>query len=215
VEVAVPLPAAHNPRSRFSLIVAVVGLAGVAALFLPFAGDVSPLEAVGTLFAHDSFLTGLWHLGVPFLLAILVAIGTIHWVASGRVSRAERLIAYLAALVAAYCVLSLYFLYGSGDAQSGPSGFREWFTLAFSWAGSAAGACLVWRNVRIGVAEAVNAIAAMQVVYVVVAVFCLVAFQPEGWQIGAYLVAVTTVAYLTQVVAVSLAAPSHAALAQN
>ena len=52
-------------------------------------------------------------------------------------------------------------------------------------------------------------------VYVVVAVCCLAAFQPEGWQIGAYLVAVTTVAYLTQVVAVSLAAPSHAALAQN
>jgi hypothetical protein len=39
------LPAAHNPRSRFSLVVAIAGLAGVAGIFLPFAYAVSPLDA--------------------------------------------------------------------------------------------------------------------------------------------------------------------------
>lgn len=43
------LPAAHDPRSRFSLVIAIVGLAGVAAVFLPFTFNTSPLDAMGTL----------------------------------------------------------------------------------------------------------------------------------------------------------------------
>lgn len=210
-----PLPAAHNPRSRFSLGVAIVGLAGVAALFLPFAYDVSPLTAVGTMFSDDYFLNRLWPLGVPFLLAMLITVGTFRWVVAGRFSRAERLVAYLAALVAACCLLSLYFAYGSGDAQGAPSGFLDWFMVALPWVGSAAGAYLLRRNSRSGVPDAANAIAAMQIVYVIVAVICLVAYASSGWQIGAYLVAVTTAVYLTHIVAVSVAAPGHEALAQN
>jgi hypothetical protein len=45
VEVTVPLPAAHNPRSAFSLVVTMVGLAGVAAIFLPFTSSTSPLRS--------------------------------------------------------------------------------------------------------------------------------------------------------------------------
>ena len=40
------LPAAHNPRSRFSLSVALVGSAGVVAIFLPFTWGISPLKVV-------------------------------------------------------------------------------------------------------------------------------------------------------------------------
>jgi hypothetical protein len=40
------LPAAHNPRSRFSLSVAIVGSAGVVAIFLPFTWGISPLRVV-------------------------------------------------------------------------------------------------------------------------------------------------------------------------
>jgi hypothetical protein len=65
------------------------------------------------------------------------------------------------------------------------------------------------------VPNAVNALTAMQVVYMADAVICLVGYHSWGWQIGAYLVAVTTAAYLTQIVAVSVAAPSHATLAQK
>lgn len=39
------LPAERRPRSHFSLAVAIVGLAGVAAVFLPFTCAVSPLAA--------------------------------------------------------------------------------------------------------------------------------------------------------------------------
>lgn len=128
-----------------------------------------------------------------------MTVGTLHWVISGRLSRSERLVAYASSLVAACCLLTLYLPVG----QRAPSSFLEWFMVVFLWVGSAAGAYLVWRNSRTGVPTAANAIAAMQVVYVVVAVYCLVGFRP--WQVGAYLVAVTTLVYVTQVVAVSVA----------
>jgi hypothetical protein len=208
------LPAAHDPRSRFSLMVAIVGLAGVAGIFLPFTFNVSPLDAAGTLpflRGDEHFLGGLWRLGVPFLLAILVTAGTIRRIVAGRFTRAESLVGYLAALVAACCFLSLFFAYGSDNAQSAPSGFIEWFMVAFPSAGSAAGGYLLWRNSRVGVPDAANAIAAMETVYVIVAVVCLTTYASPELQIGAYLVAVTILVYLVQIVAVSVAAPGHPA----
>jgi hypothetical protein len=210
------LPAAHDPRSRFSLMVAIVGLAGVASIFLPFAYAVSPLDAVGTLpflRGDEHFLEGLWRLGVPFLLAILVTVETIRWVVSERITRVECLVGYLAALVAAACLLSLLFAYGSDNAQSAPSGFIEWFMVAFPWAGLAAGVYLLRKNSRAGVPDAANTVAAMQIVYVIVAIICLATYASSGLQIGGYLVAVTTVAYMTQIVAVAAAAWRHRALA--
>ncbi len=61
-----------------------------------------------------------------------------------------------------------------------------------------------------GVPDAANTIAAMQIVYVIVAVDSLVTWAREG-QVGAYLVAVATLVYMTQIVAVSVAAPGHPA----
>jgi hypothetical protein len=210
------LPAAHDPRSHFSLAVAVVGLVGVAAVFLPFTFNVSPLDAVGTLpflrgDAH--FLAGLWRLGVPLLLAILVTVGTFRWIVLGPLTRTELVVGYLAALVADCCFLCLYLPYGNDDPARAPSSFSEWFMFLVSWVGSAAGTYLLWRNLRRGVPHAANVISAMQIVYAIVAVFCMVAFASEGWQIGAYLVAVTTLVYLVQIVAVSVAAPGQTALA--
>jgi hypothetical protein len=216
-----PHNAAHNPRSRFSLVIAFVGLAGVAAIFLPFAGQESPLSVVSRLpflwpDPNDFFnLNELWPQGVPFLLAILVTLGSIRWFISGRLSRAERLVAYLAAVIAASCILSLYvplafsLFTGHGEADTEAPGFLGWFVFGFPLLGFAVGAYLLWRNSRTGVPATANAVAAMQVVYVVVAVFCLVAYYSLGWQVGAYFVAVTTLVYLIQIVAVSFAAKSQ------
>jgi hypothetical protein len=214
------LPAAHDPRSRFSLVVAIVGLAGVPAVFLPFTSDTSPLKVAAQFpllrrGPADYFLGGLWWLGVPLMLAILVTLGSFRWIGTGRFSRAERLSAYLAALVAAGCFLSPFisflFLFVNGHFTWPTWGLPGWFLVMVSWVGSAAAAYLLWRNLRRGVPDAVNAVAAMQVVYAIVAVFCMVAFASDGWQIGAYLVAVTTLVYLIHIVAVSVAAPGHTA----
>ncbi len=200
------LPAALNPRSRFSLVVAVAGLGGAVAFFLPFAYSTSPFEAAGTLWARDAFFRGLWHLGVPAVLPILIAAASIRWIASGRCTRAECLVGYLAAFAAASCLLSLYFVRDGSEGE--PSTLLEWLLLVFTWVGPAAGVLLLWRNSRRGVRGAPNAIMAMQIVYVVVAVYGLVGFGSSGLEIGGWLTVVTTAAYLAQICAVSAAAPS-------
>lgn len=203
------LPAAHDPRSRFSLVVAILGLPGVAAVFLPFTHDTSPLSA----------LDELWPYAVPLMLAILVTLGSFRWIVTGRFSRAERLSAYLAALVAACCILLLpgvfvvSMLTGQGWGATRPSGGIEWFMFAFPLLGSLVGAYLLRKNSRTGVPATVNAVAAMQVVYVIEAIVCFVVFGTYGWQVGAYLVAVTTLVYLVQIVAVAATAPGQTALA--
>ena len=204
------LPAAHNPRSRFSLVVAIAGLAGVAAILLPFAYDVSPFSAAGMLFSRGQLFGDLWHWGVPAMLAILVTAGTFLWARAGQLTRAERLIGYLSALIAACCLLSTFLPSGSNDFPEAASGVVDWSLALFPWMGSAVGVALILRNTRTGVPDAANVIAAMQIVYVIVAVDCLVTWASEG-QIGAYLVAVTTLVYMTQIVAVSVAAPGHPA----
>jgi hypothetical protein len=202
------LPAAYDPRSRFSLIVAIVGLAGVAAVFLPFTSGISPLSAT---------FDGLWQFGVPAMLAILVTLGSFRWIVTGRFLRAERLSAYLAALVAAGCILLLpgvfavSMLTGQGGGATRPSDGIDWFM--FPLLGSLVGAYLLRRNSRTGVPATVNAVAAMQVVYVIVAILSFAIFGMYGWQIGAYLIAMTTLAYMAQIVAVSVAAPGQTALA--
>jgi hypothetical protein len=121
VEAAVPvdrtLPAAHNTRSRFAFVVAFIGLAGGAGIFLPFTQSTSPLSA----------LEECWQLVMPLMLAILVTLGSFRWIVSKRFSRAECLSAYLAALVAACCFLSIYLPPRNGDSAWGPAGLLEWF----------------------------------------------------------------------------------------
>jgi hypothetical protein len=204
------LPAAHDPRSRFSLVIGIIGLAGVAAILLPFAYDVSPFSAAGTLFSRGQLFGDLWHWGVPAMLAILVTAGTFLWARAGRLTRAERLIGYLSALIAACCLLSTFLPSGSNDFPDAASGVSEWSLVLFPWMASAAGVALIWRNARTGVPDAANTIAAMQIVYAIVAVDSLVTWARE-WQVGAYLVAVATLVYMTQIVAVSVAAPGHPA----
>lgn len=202
-----PLSGVWNPRSRWSLTVSIAGLAGVVAIFLPFTFDTSPLTAAAQfpLWPHerDWILGSLWRLGLPLMLPILVSVGNFRWAAAGRLPRAERLAAYVAALLAELGFLSLFLPFGSGEPLTAPSSFREWVMLLAPWVGSAAGAFLLWRNRRAGVPDAANAIAAMQVAYTIVAVFCLVTFEPARWQVGAYVAALTAVLYLIQIVSLS------------
>jgi sorbitol-specific phosphotransferase system component IIC len=144
------------------------------------------------------------------MLPILVTAGTFLWAKSGRLTRAERLIAYLSALATASCLLSMLVPSSSSDFPDAASSGVEWSLALFPWVGSAAGVALIWRNARTGVPDAASAIAAMEIVYVIVAGDCLITYASEG-QVGAYLVAVTTLAYIAQIVAVAAAAPGHTA----
>lgn len=60
-----PARVASTHRSLFSITAGLLGLAGVAAIWLPFAYSTSPAKAV-----TDG---DLWYLAVPFLLAVPIA----------------------------------------------------------------------------------------------------------------------------------------------
>lgn len=193
-----PLPAAHNPRSVFSLVVGIVGLAGVVALFLPH-WDRSLL---GQLKLH-------WRPLLSVLLAIPVSALTARWVVSGTSSRAERLVAYL---TASFVACSSLFLFLALFARwPGPAGF----VVPHVGVGLAASAGLLALNWWRGVPSTVNAIVAMQMAYVFSAPFILLSTVERRAGLGRDFVAVTTLAYIVQILAVSVAALRHRTLAQK
>jgi hypothetical protein len=57
------------------LLFTLLGMAGIAGLFLPLTWDVSPLEAVPT--------PEFWRLAAPFFLAVLASAASIRWIISG------------------------------------------------------------------------------------------------------------------------------------
>ena len=192
--------AAGNSRAGFSLLLTIAGVAGIPGAFLPFTWNISRSTRPVRSLMKGYFGEGLWALGVPLLLAVPVAAASIRWHLARRLSRLERVSAYLMALVALCCFLCIYL-----SGENPPSSFSEWSLFAFGLAAPAVGASLLFRNRRRGVPLDAGPIAAMQMVYMTVAIFCLGAFGHERWQIGAYLVALTTAAYLAQIVAVSVA----------
>ena len=82
---AAPLAAPRRHRSPLSIGIAVVAFAGVPAIWLLFGRDVTPASSL----FEGGFLR-LWPLAWPCLLAIPIAAALVRWIASGRLSAAER-----------------------------------------------------------------------------------------------------------------------------
>ena len=163
--------------------VAAAGMAGMLALFLPFAFDESPVSAV----AGREF----WRLAFPFFMAVPVSLGYIRWIITGRLSRAERVFGYLAGGLSACVTLSLYF------GASRPSGIRDWISMVVPLVALAAGGLILWRNRR---TDSMNPLVAMQAAYLAHSLLCLISFAGE-WQSGAYVTLLPTLYYIAQVTA--------------
>lgn len=90
------LPASLRPRSAFTIVLTLVGCAGIPATFLPFVWSVSPVKAVIGRGAE-----GVGWIAAPFFLAPLVTIVMIRRMASGPLSRRARVFAWVAGIAAA------------------------------------------------------------------------------------------------------------------
>jgi hypothetical protein len=97
-------------------LLTVVGMTGIAGLFLPFTFGTSPVDAVSN--------RELWRLALPAFLAVLASAASIRWVITGSFSGRERAIAYVVSASMAGVTLSLWFPF-----DGGPSTIQEW--LAF------------------------------------------------------------------------------------
>jgi hypothetical protein len=101
----------HAHRSIAHLLLTVVGMTGIAGLFLPFTWGTSPVDAVSE--------GALWRLALPFFLAVLASAASIRWVISGSFSGLERATAYVVSASMVGVTLSLWF-------PLGPSTTQEW-----------------------------------------------------------------------------------------
>ena len=172
-----------------------LGLSGIAVLFLPFAVGISPLEY---LLDH-----GLFNPQLPFpfgsffegsvLLPVPISVATLLLLVSQRPLPLIWIAAYSFGfggaglwLVSAMLSLSTNWHWGS------------FLICLISVAILFCGGVLVARNRRRGVAHAQNAISAMQVACVQIAVWHLILFV--NWDAGAYVAIFTIAVYFAHVV---------------
>jgi hypothetical protein len=191
---ATPLTAPPRHRSAFSVGIAVVALAGVPAIWLPFAYGITPASV---LFDDE------WQLGWPYLLAIPIAMALVRWVASGRLSNAERWGGRVAA-VGACCVTGWIYAGISFDGNLFP-GSREALMGLLPLAILVGGEALTVWAMRSGRApDGLDAIVMMEAAYLPNVVLCVL--MAGSWdqrlQPGAYAAVLTSVAYVIHVVAV-------------
>jgi hypothetical protein len=204
---AAPLFTPRRHHSAFSIGVAVLALAGVPAIWLPFAYHTSPASA---LFEHGFF--NLWPLAWPSLLAVPIAAALFKWVASGRLSSVERWSGRL--LAAASCCVTGWFYVRTILEGDWPSGASEWFGFSVLIVILTGGAALAVRALRSGLApDGLDAVVMMEVAYLANAVWCLLSFG-DDLEIGGYAVLLTSVVYGVQLLAVQLSRPTGAEAAE-
>jgi hypothetical protein len=180
------------PRASMHRALTAAGLAGVAALFLPFAAGVSPRAA--------AFDPDLWRLAEPFFLAPFITAAALRWGRSGALTRGERILAYVVSAACAVATLSWYVGWNGP-----PTGLRDWLTFVLPIVVLIVGGAVLRRMLReAGPAREYAPALALQVAYLSNAILCLAGFYgeepfPNGWDVGAWIVLGTCLVYLCQI----------------
>jgi hypothetical protein len=172
------------------LVLTVPGMSGVAALFLPFTSDISPMDA--------AFDDALWKLALPFFLSIPILAASIRWSFSGSMSLAERAVACTVALAATAATLS--FLWSATDWTGD---IEQWLYTSIPVATLVLGAFLLFGDSRPDASRSLWPVMALQVAYLANALFCLAVFAGDDLfdlQVGAYCVLIAVIAYFLQIV---------------
>ena len=173
-----------------------LGLGGIAALFLPFAGVLSPWDVTG------KFERGLliFLLGTPFLLAVPISAAWLL-IITRRLVRPCWIAAYVLGLAAAgstlcFACLDMIELVPDRGVVLALVPFAPSLVTLIS------GGAFVIRNARLDLPHTRNSVFAMQVAYVAGALIPMI--MPFPWNIGAYITLVTVVAYVGHIIAVEL-----------
>lgn len=199
-------------------VLTVLGLSGVALVFLPFTYDVVPVSVFLELPPPLPPFRGIlnfgkivWHV-IPFVvLPFAISAGYLRWLLTGRSSRGEAGLGYTLALIAA-CVLVLVifvdwldwitYRHDPRDYVLSPT-WREqvaWQSVIYPLIAFGAGAGLVMQNLRGRTPSVPNALVAMQVVYLPLAPYLIFVGLSFGPQIGCYVTIVPLLAYSAQIV---------------
>jgi hypothetical protein len=182
--------AAHARWSTLGIAAALLGMAGVAVIWLPFAWSTSPAKAL-----RDG---NLWFLAVPFLLAIPIAAARI-W---ALVQRGLPPGAQWGARALAGCAVAVFAVFIVGALRDDRPGgdLESWLMLLVPLAIAAGWVVLVlrWRPGP-AAAHTAEAIALMETAFLVNAAFCLLGFVSER-EIGWYVTLAVSAAFAAHVI---------------
>jgi hypothetical protein len=169
--------AARARWSPLGIAAALASVAGVAAIWLPFAWSTSPAKAL-----RDG---DLWYLAAPFLLAIPIAAARIWVLVKGGLPSG----AQWGARVLAGCAMAVFavFIVRALRDDSPGDDLEGWLMLLVPLAIAAGWVVLVlrWRPGP-AAARAADAIALMEAAFLADAAFCLLGFVRErefGWYV--------------------------------
>ncbi len=179
-------------------VLTVLGLSGVATIFLPFIVGYVPV----VFFLEELEHQGIFALLGPFVvLPFFISAGYLRWLLTGGLSHWEGELGYALALIVVF-LLSLLMIQGWWESGFGVD---EWL-FAFLTLGLGAGAWFVIQNLRHGTLPTLTALVAQQLAYLPFAVFWLAflisalikggAFSIIG--IGAYLTLLAVIVYTAQ-----------------
>lgn len=186
-----PSVAARTFRTFPALAAALLSLAGVAAVWLPFAWSTSPAEA---LLDRE-----LWYAAVPFLLTIPIAVACAWIVARGSLPSG---VGWVARALAGCAMLATALLYaralGEADLPGRPTDWIGFFApapIAAAWI-----VLMVrWRPGPRPV-DAEEAVALMEAAFLPNAVLCLISFS-DNRETGWYVTLAVAAAFAAHVVA--------------
>lgn len=182
---------------RLRIVVLILALAGLPALFLPFANDITPFE---TVLHHPPFQPGgrIWYLAAPAFLAIVIAAWVVRRFLRRKISRVEIALAYLlssASMLPILIISIMEFPPRSFDAVD----FLGKGVMAVAWILALLNVFLLVSNLRKPMAPENTAEVFLLAGYLPNAVVCLLAYS--SWlQSGGILVAIACVAIITDIV---------------
>jgi hypothetical protein len=179
------VPGVHLHRRSAQVALMVLGALGLPALFLPFTLNTSPHRALMDW--------GLWRVTLPAYLVVFILPATKRWLTVGAMSRLARVIGYALAVAAALLIFLSYMHF-----TAWPENPVQWVAAVGPLLILGFGARVLVGNLRPGRPTAYGPILALQVVYIANAMLGLGASFPD-WQVGAYCIVITIMAYALQI----------------
>jgi hypothetical protein len=182
---------------KVQIALTVIGLSGIILSFVPFTSGIAPYEVI---FDEQFFDFDLRVLVAPCVfLPILVSMGYVLWLITGRLPRWTMLASYvLAALFMCSSLAGFIYIYIDNSFDPNVLAMIVLFALSFSIVG--------WLSIR-GIKQHSTAggLVAMQGVYAIQMTFWVMVAL-DDFEIGAWLAVITLLAYLAQI-AIALKRP--------
>ncbi len=185
-------------RHPAQAVLTVLGLSGVATIFLPFIYDYVPVG----YFLEELEDQGIFALLGPFVvLPFFISAGYLRWLLTGGPSRWEGGLGYALALIVVFLLSVVIIQDWWGSSFTGD----DWLVRAFLTLGLGAGAWFVIQNLRHGAPPTLTALVALQLAYLPFALFwlaipiiVLIKGDASDIGIGAYLAFLTVLVYTAQ-----------------